>query len=48
MASYSPAAARAARQTGTVEIYLVIDTDGTPKDMKIVRGASKLLDDAAV
>jgi TonB family protein len=43
-----PAAARAARQTGTVEIYLVIDIDGAPKDMEIVRGASKLLDDAAV
>jgi TonB family protein len=43
-----PAAARVARQTGSVEIYLVIDIDGTPKDMEIVKSASKLLDDAAV
>jgi TonB family protein len=43
-----PPVARMAHQTGTVEIYLVIDTDGTVKDMEIIRGASKLLDDAAV
>jgi len=43
-----PWAARVGRQTGSVEIYLVIDIDGMPKDMEIVRGSSKLLDDAAV
>jgi TonB family protein len=43
-----PPAARMARKTGTVEIYAVIDTDGTLKDMEIVRSASKLLDDAAL
>jgi TonB family protein len=43
-----PKAARAARQTGTVEIYASIDIDGSLKDMEIGRGVSKLLDDAAM
>ena len=43
-----PAAARAARQTGSVEISLIIDIDGTPKDIEVIRGPSQLLDDAAL
>jgi TonB family protein len=43
-----PAAARLSHQTGTVEMYAVIDTDGTLKDLEIVHGASTLLDAAAM
>ena len=43
-----PAAARAARQTGSVEIHAVIDIDGTLKDLEIVKGGSKLLEDSAL
>jgi TonB family protein len=43
-----PAAARAAHQTGSVEIHAVIDIDGTLKDMEIVKGGSKLLEDSAL
>jgi hypothetical protein len=38
-----PAAARAAHHTGTVEIYLVIDTDGQARDLEIIRGAYDLI-----
>jgi periplasmic protein TonB len=31
-----------------VEIYLVIGTDGVPRDMELIQGVSKLLDDAAM
>ncbi len=43
-----PAAARAARQTGTVEIHAVIDIDGTLRDLEIVKSGSKLLEDSAL
>jgi TonB family protein len=43
-----PAAARAARQTGNVEIHAVIDIDGTLKDVEIVKGGNKLLEDSAL
>jgi len=43
-----PAVARMAHQEGTVQVYVVIDVDGKPKDIEIVRGASKLLNDAAL
>ena len=43
-----PAAARAARQTGSIEIHALIDIDGTLKDLEIVKGGSKLLEDSAL
>ena len=43
-----PLAARRTRQTGTIEIYALIDIDGTLKGLEIVKSASKLLDDAVL
>lgn len=43
-----PAAARAAHQTGSVEIHAMIDVDGTLKDLEIVKGGNKLLEDSAL
>jgi TonB family protein len=36
------------RTSGSVSIYVVVDVDGTPKDLEIVRGATPALNNAAL
>ncbi len=43
-----PIAARSAHQTGSVEIYGVIDLDGTVKDLEIIHGAAPILNSSAL
>ncbi|HVF59649.1 MAG TPA: energy transducer TonB [Thermoanaerobaculia bacterium] len=43
-----PASARMIRSEGTVVIEVVVETDGSTGDVRVLRGISKALDEAAV